>query len=266
MSNPSDVTLGGAEPRHPGILRNPPPQLQHAQQQQHETSISGFNEKQEVDDDNNDDDNDEDGTYEDAISGRWGEGPSRVNVAGAEKDFKKLERELTRRSSLYRVATGEKGPDDGDFDLTDYLQDLMPQAQAAGIKRRNLGVAWENLQVMGEGTGAQHVATFADPFIGLSNLINPWFWAKKCFSRAPSQPKTITKTIIHPMNGFCRDGEMILVLGRPGAGCSTLLRVLANDRKNYKSVSGNVTYGPFTPEEVAKHHRGEVLYNQEGNL
>jgi ABC-type multidrug transport system ATPase subunit len=66
------------------------------------------------------------------------------------------------------------------------------------------------------------------------------------------------------MNGFCKDGEMILVLGRPGAGCSTLLRVLANDRKNYKDVSGEVTYGPFSSDEIAKHHRGEVLYNQEG--
>ncbi|KAF9365572.1 hypothetical protein BGX34_009398 [Mortierella sp. NVP85] len=231
-----------------------------------------MNEKRAVDDiDEIDDDNDdvgsENGTYEDAISGRWGEGPSRVNVFGAEKDFKKLERELTRRSSLYRVTTGEKAPDDGgDFDLTEYLQNIMPQAQAAGIKRRNLGVVWENLQVLGEGTGAQHIVTFGDPFIGLFNLVNPWFWAKKCFSREPARAKTITKTIIHPMNGFCRDGEMILVLGRPGAGCSTLLRVLANDRKNYKEVSGDVTYGPFSAEEIRKHHRGEVLYNQEDDF
>lgn len=270
MSNPSEVTLGGAGPKHPGILLNPSHSPPPARQQQ-ETLVAGLdNEKEEIDDTEQDDDDagSENGTYEDAISGRWGEGPSRVNVVGAEKDFKKLERELTRRSSLYRVNTGEKGPADtgGDFDLTEYLQDIMPQAQAAGIKRRNLGVVWDNLEVLGEGVGAQHISTFADPFIGLSNLINPWFWAKKCFSRAPSQPKTITRTIIHPMNGFCRDGEMILVLGRPGAGCSTLLRVLANDRKNYKSVSGTVTYGPFSADEIDKHHRGEVLYNQEDDF
>ncbi|KAF9984142.1 hypothetical protein BGZ65_000928 [Modicella reniformis] len=270
MSNPSEVTLGGAEPKRHGILRNSSPQTQQQHPLHQDTVIAGLdNEKREADeDDGNDDEKEsENDTYEDAINGRWGEGPSRVNVIGAEKDFKKLECELTRRSSLYRVATGEKGPDDsGDFDLTEYLQSVMPQAQAAGIKHRNLGVVWENLEVLGEGIGAQHIATFADPFIGLLNLINPWFWAKKCFSRQPAQFKTITRTILHPMNGFCRDGEMILVLGRPGAGCSTLLRVLANERKNYKQVSGNVTYGPFTPDEIAKHHRGEVLYNQEDDF
>lgn len=57
---------------------------------------------------------------------------------------------------------------------------------------------------------------------------------------------------------------MVLVLGRPGAGCSTLLRVLANDTKNYKQVTGRLTFGPFTSDEIIKHHRGEVLYNQEG--
>ncbi|KAF9099132.1 hypothetical protein BGX23_003725 [Mortierella sp. AD031] len=279
MSNPSETTLGDTSPNRPGILRNPSQHLhqqqrQHQQQQQHqhETVVSGLNnEKQELDEEDNEseENSSEHGTYEDAVSGRWGEGPSKVNVIAAEKDFKKLERQLTRRSSLYRVVSGQKGPDDGfggDFDLTEYLQDVMPQAQAAGIKHRNLGVVWQNLEVQGEGIGAQFAGTFADPFIGISNLVNPWFWAKKCFSRAPAQPKTITRTIIHPMNGFCRDGEMVLVLGRPGAGCSTLLRVLANDRKNYKEVTGDVSYGPFSPEEIAKHHRGEVLYNQEDDF
>ncbi|KAF8937718.1 ABC-2 type transporter-domain-containing protein [Dissophora ornata] len=278
MSNPSGP-LGDAEPRGDGISHNQPPQQQHTEEQpiqqqqpvQHETVISGLdNEKEELDDNDNENEESENGTYEDAISGRWGEGPSRVNVIGAEKEFKTLERMLTRRSSVYRVATGEKGPEDGfggDFDLTEYLQNILPQARAAGIKRRNLGVAWENLEVLGEGVGAQHATTFADPFIGIANLVNPWFWAKKCFSSRESKlPKTITKTIIYPMNGFCRNGEMILVLGRPGAGCSTLLRVLANERKNYKQITGDVTYGPFTAEDIAKHHRGEVLYNQEDDF
>ena len=266
MSNPSEKTLGAAEPKRPtGILRN----ASHQQQSQQQETVISFD-KQEVLEDEETDNEDEDeksetGTYEDAVSGRWGEGPSRVNVVGAEKDFKNLERQLTKRSSIYRTQTGEKKANDGgDFDLTDYLKDVMPRAQDAGIKRRNLGVVWDNLEVLGEGVGAQYIKTFADPFIGMSNLVNPIFWGKKIFSKGPKQPATITKTIIHPMNGFCKDGEMILVLGRPGAGCSTLLRVLANDHKNYKAVSGDITYGPFSAEEIGEHHRGEVLYNQEG--
>src|SRR5690349_21449353 len=106
MSNPSETTLGDASPNRPGILRNPSHHIQQQPQQhslhQQETVISGLNEKQELDEDESEENSSEHGTYEDAVSGRWGEGPSKVNVIAAEKDFKKLERQLTRRSSLYR--------------------------------------------------------------------------------------------------------------------------------------------------------------------
>ncbi|KAF9969887.1 hypothetical protein BGZ73_007565 [Actinomortierella ambigua] len=263
MSHPSEAASGTpASQQRPGILRHT------STSQPREAVIDvNDNEKEQLDDDDMEDEKSETATYQDAISGRWGEGPSNVNVLGAQRDFKKLERRLTRRSSIYRTMTGEKTAEDGgDFDLTSYLQDLIPRSQDAGIKPRNLGVVWENLEVQGEGLGAQFISTFADPFIGLSNLINPYFWAKKAFSKGEKQAKTVTRTILHPMNGFCSDGEMILVLGRPGAGCSTLLRVLANDRKNYKKVTGDVTYGSFSADEMAKHHRGEVLYNQEDDF
>ncbi|CAO3574960.1 unnamed protein product [Mortierella alpina] len=266
MANADESTPQGAQPHRVSILRNPSQRQQESSKARQNIVISVLeNEKQEAAEAEDDDEDlsDQGTAEEDASSGGWGEGPSHVNVLGAERDFEKLKRQLTRQSSLYRISTGEKGTDDlgVDFDLTSYLQNVMPQAQAAGMKHKNLGVAWENLEVLGEGIGSQYQGTFADPFIGIANLVNPWFWAKACFSKAPS--KTITRTIIHPMNGFCRDGEMILVLGRPGAGCSTLLRVLANDRKNYKKISGDVRYGPFISDEIAKHHRGEVLYNQE---
>ncbi len=47
--------------------------------------------------------------------------------------------------------------------------------------------------------------------------------------------------ILHNITGFCKDSEMLLVLGRPGSGCSTFLRVLANQRETYKAVSGYIS-------------------------
>lgn len=48
--------------------------------------------------------------------------------------------------------------------------------------------------------------------------------------------------ILHEVSAFCKDGEMLLVLGRPGAGCSTFLRVAANERSIYADVKGDVRY------------------------
>jgi ABC-type multidrug transport system ATPase subunit len=39
------------------------------------------------------------------------------------------------------------------------------------------------------------------------------------------------KTILDNSFGSVRPGEMLLVLGRPGSGCTTLLKMLANKRK-----------------------------------
>ncbi len=51
-----------------------------------------------------------------------------------------------------------------------------------------------------------------------------------------------------------------MVLGRPGAGCSTLLKVLANQREDYHAVEGTIYYDAMTPHEIEKHYRGDVQY------
>ena len=57
---------------------------------------------------------------------------------------------------------------------------------------------------------------------------------------------------------------MCLVLGCPGSGCTTFLKTIANRREGYANVSGNVLYAGIDAEEMAKHYKGEVVYNQEG--
>lgn len=71
------------------------------------------------------------------------------------------------------------------------------------------------------------------------------------------------RNLIHDFTGCVRDGEMLLVLGRPGSGCSTFLKVISNKRSDYAAVTGEVSYGGISAEEQAKHYRGEVNYNEE---
>ncbi|KAF9555496.1 pleiotropic drug resistance ABC transporter [Agrocybe pediades] len=74
------------------------------------------------------------------------------------------------------------------------------------------------------------------------------------------------RDILSGFEGVVRPGEMLLVLGRPGSGCSTFLKVLANQRHEYHSVEGNVYYDSLTPEEVYKHYRGDVQYCPEDDV
>lgn len=57
--------------------------------------------------------------------------------------------------------------------------------------------------------------------------------------------------------GCVRPGELLLVLGRPGAGCSTFLKVIGNQRAGYEKISGDVSYGGTDPQTMTKNYRSE---------
>jgi ABC-type multidrug transport system ATPase subunit len=57
---------------------------------------------------------------------------------------------------------------------------------------------------------------------------------------------------------------MVLVLGAPGSGCTTFLKVIANERGTYANVTGDVRYAGIPHSEMLKYYNGEVVYNQEG--
>lgn len=57
---------------------------------------------------------------------------------------------------------------------------------------------------------------------------------------------------------------MCLVLGTPGSGCTTFLKVIANERAEYAQVNGTVLYAGMDADEMQKHYKGEVVYNEEG--
>jgi ATP-binding cassette subfamily G (WHITE) protein 2 (SNQ2) len=128
-------------------------------------------------------------------------------------------------------------------------------------KTRHVGVVFKNLNVKGVGLGAALQPTIGDIFLGLPRKIGALFNRNKKVGRGPP-----VRTILNNFSGVIRPGEMLLVLGRPGSGCSTFLKVLGNQRAGFKTVEGEVTYGGLTAEQMAKDYRGEVLYNPEDDL
>ena len=55
----------------------------------------------------------------------------------------------------------------------------------------------------------------------------------------------------------------MLVLGRPGSGCTSLLRVLSNDRASFDEVDGETRYGSADHKE-AERFRQQIMFNNEG--
>jgi len=100
-----------------------------------------------------------------------------------------------------------------------------------------IDVTWTDLQVLGKAGARAYVETFPETFIYPLRLL------KNAMQRRKAHP---VKPLLHRFNGIARAGEMILVLGKPGSGCSTFLKTIANQRSLYAGVKGDVLYGVMT--------------------
>ncbi|OBZ73442.1 Multidrug resistance protein CDR2 [Grifola frondosa] len=146
-------------------------------------------------------------------------------------------------------------PTDEPFDLEKTLRNIIKKLDESEIKRRELGVVFKDLCVLGTRAPFAH-----QPTVG--SMANPL----NAFKLLWRMRRPHTRNLLSGFEGVLRPGEMLLVLGRPGAGCSTLLRIIANQREGFHAVVGDVHYDSFTPEEIHKHYRGDVQYCPEEDI
>ncbi|KAI1263242.1 ABC-2 type transporter [Xylariaceae sp. FL1019] len=197
-----------------------------------------------------------------------------ISVERAVSDFGELQREISGLSRASRVSSrrshgdpekGAKSEADGsetsteDFDLETVLRGGLDAEQEAGIRPKHIGVYWDGLTVKGMGGMTNYVQTFPDAFV---SFVDYWTPLKNLMGWGA---KGVEATLLDNFKGVINPGEMVLVLGRPGSGCTTFLKSIANQRYGYTGVTGEVMYGPFTHDEF-EDYRGEAVYNQEDDI
>ena len=178
-----------------------------------------------------------------------------------------LQRETTRRSVLSRARSSRSAAPSAadiekqqqaemdDFNLADTLRSGRRAQDEAGIKRKAVGVAWDGLEVVGAGGMKINIRTFPNAI--MEQFMMPVVKLLGVFGYNPFAGKP--KTIIFPNSGVLKPGEMCLVLGRPGAGCSTFLKTISNQRDGYQAVNGDVSYAGVGYKEMGKRYAGEVV-------
>lgn len=146
----------------------------------------------------------------------------------------------------------ELDAEDNEWALKPKVAALKERDQASGFPDRELGVTWQNLSVE---------VISADAAIH-ENVLSQFNIPKLV---KESRHKPPLKTIVDNSHGCVKPGEMLLVLGRPGSGCTTLLNMIANKRKGYGNISGDVHYGSMNATE-AQQYRGQIVINTEEEL
>lgn len=106
---------------------------------------------------------------------------------------------------------------------------------AAVLKSRSpSGVSFRGLNCYGFITENQCQLTF------LTGLL----WLPRSLVRLASKGRHSEKVIIlHQMTGLVQPGEMLLVLGRPGSGCSTFLKCLSGNTYGTELEDDSINYG-----------------------
>jgi hypothetical protein len=145
---------------------------------------------------------------------------------------------LERRDTLAGVNIGDSvlDPKSEDFDPYKWSRMMMRLIDENEVIQRRAGIVWKNLKICGSGSA-----------INLQKNVGSLFLAPlrfgEFFGRGPE------KTILKEFEGVLKTGEMLVVLGRPGSGCSTLL----------KSLMGELT-GLDMKEQSEVHYNGMSFF------
>jgi ATP-binding cassette subfamily G (WHITE) protein 2 (PDR) len=140
--------------------------------------------------------------------------------------------DASKRMELTRIATELHDIDFGDpvldptspnFDVYKWAKTVMRAADKAGVKFRRASFAFKNLVVSGSGSTVRFQANVASVFMApfrVHEYVN--------FGKKPE------KAILNSFDGVIKPGEMLLVLGRPGSGCSTFLKAVSGELHGLK--------------------------------
>ncbi|KAH3675589.1 hypothetical protein WICMUC_002678 [Wickerhamomyces mucosus] len=128
-------------------------------------------------------------------------------------------------------------------------------------KTYSLGITYKDLRAYGVATDADYQTTVVNGLIKNANN------AFRYLTESKETKKNKYFNILKPMDALIQPGELVVVLGRPGSGCSTLLKTIASNTHGFHIGEESViSYEGLTPKEIKAHYRGEVVYNAESDI
>ncbi|KAK0537618.1 ATP-binding cassette transporter snq2 [Tilletia horrida] len=181
-----------------------------------------------------------------------------INVESALTQFTELSRRLTQQGQNADQDIEKNVP----FDLFDFLRGVGEEAESVGIKPKLVGVTWNNLAVRGVAASTLKIPTIPDMFKEV--VVAPFVALAKRLRTA--RDGNSSRYLLQGFSGVAKPYQMTLVIGRPGSGCSTFLKLIANQRQGYLGVEGDVKYAGLDAKDFAKHYPGELCYSAEDDI
>ncbi|KAK9476559.1 ABC-2 type transporter-domain-containing protein [Lipomyces japonicus] len=122
---------------------------------------------------------------------------------------------------------------------------------------RTAGFSFKGLGAYGFGSAQDYQKTVTNILLQLTS---------DAYSFITKAPKRKIQ-ILRDFDGVVFPGEMLMVLGRPGSGCSTFLKTIAGETHGFHiDASTELNYQGVPRELMTSQFRGEVLYNAETDV
>lgn len=185
---------------------------------------------------------------------------------------RKLTRESTRPHALTRESTIAQGenpflgadedstlnPHSDKFVARDWMKNVLAltSRDPERYPPRQAGVSFRNLSVHG----------FGSPTDYQKDVFNSIFQVGAMFRAMTGTGKNRIQ-ILRDFDGLVKSGEMLVVLGRPGSGCSTFLKTLAGEMNGiHKGEGSHMNYQGISDKQMKNQFRGEAIYTAETDV
>lgn len=161
-------------------------------------------------------------------------------------------------SRIHTLATVDEDhpaldPQSPQFDLGKWLKNFAKTLHEQDISRKETGVAFKNLRVSGTGAALR-----------VQGTVGSWLLSPLRIGELFSFGKKKPKQILHGLDGLIGRGELLIVLGRPGSGCSTFLKTICGELHGLSvDQKSSIHYDGIPQAQMKKEFKGEAIYNQE---
>jgi len=145
-------------------------------------------------------------------------------------------------------------PASSHFNAREWVKSMYKLNQAQGVKQRTAGIAFKNLNVHGFGADSDYQKT-------VSNIALEVVGGVKKLMGLEKQRRI---DILRDFEGVVNPGEMLVVLGPPGSGCSTFLKTIAGETHGFNvDDKSYLNYQGIEAKDMNTKYRGEAIYTAE---
>ncbi|KIW88628.1 uncharacterized protein Z519_10674 [Cladophialophora bantiana CBS 173.52] len=138
------------------------------------------------------------------------------------------------------------------------LFELRSHDEPRRWKGRSAGFCFRNLSAYGFGAETDYQRSVGNMGLHLFGLLRDYITGRRHQRRIE---------ILQNLDGVVQPGELLVVLGPPGSGCTTFLKTLAGETHGYHTSNDfHMNYQGISWHQMHKNFRGEAIYTAEQDV